>query len=140
MGVAPLMLALALAAAPLGPNLFVAGDGFTLEQAMADAQAQRTPEDPPPKILVTGDQAARLAAARATPDTIELIRRARRGGAGIYVCGKDLKAHGLRPGDLVPGVIAVRGYVSGDPSRAEDWERRLPPAPDRKSMAICASD
>lgn len=141
----PLALALglstALAAAPLGPNLFIAGDGFTLEQAIGDAQAQRTPLDPPDyKILVIGSEAQRLVAARATPEVIRLVRKARESGASIFVCGKDLKALGLRPEDLLPGVVAVRGFIPYDSSRIEDWERKLPRAPDRKTMSVCAAD
>ena len=143
MVLSPLILALglALAAAPLGPNLFVAGDGFTLEQAIADAQAQRTEQDPPRyKILVTGDEVRRLEAAQATPDVTDLLAKARQSGASVFVCGKDLKALGLGPADLLPGVVAVRGYIPYDSSKIEDWERRLPRAPDRKSLAVCAED
>jgi predicted peroxiredoxin len=121
----PLVLSIALAAAPLGPNLFIAGDGFTLEQALADAQAQRTPLDPPNyKILVTGDEVQRLVARRTTPDVAELVHKAQESGASIFVCGKDLKALGLQSEDLLPGVAAV------PPA----------PAPDRKSMSVCAFD
>jgi predicted peroxiredoxin len=141
MVLAPLVVSIALAAAPLGPNLFIAGDGFTLEQALADAAAQRTAQDPPGyKILVTGDEVRRLVAARATPDVIDLVRQARQSGAAVLVCGKDLKALGLKPADLLPGVVAVRGYIPYDGSKIEDWERRLPRAPDRKSLAVCATD
>jgi len=51
-----------------------------------------------------------------------------------------LKVRGLKPGDLLPGVVAVRGYLPYDPSNVEDWERRLPRAPDAKSLAVCAAD
>jgi len=136
-----LLLSTALAAAPVGPNLFIAGDGFTLEQALADAAAQRTAQDPPGyKILVTGDEVRRLVTARATPDVTDLVRKARESGAAVLVCGKDLKALGLGPADLLPGVVAVRGYIPYDSSKIEDWERKLPRAPDRKSMAVCAVD
>jgi hypothetical protein len=125
----------------LGPNLFIAGDGFTLEQAIADAAAQRTEQDPPNyKILVTGSEARRVVAAGATRDVIDLIGKARQSGASVFVCGKDLKALGLRPEALLPGVFAVRGYIPYDSSRIEDWERKLPRAPDRKSLAVCSSD
>ena len=143
MVLSPLILALglALASPPLGPNLFIAGDGFTLEQAIADAQAQRTEQDPPRyKILVTGDEVRRLVTARATPDVTDLVRKARESGAAVLVCGKDLKALGLKPDDFLPGVVAVRGYIPYDESKIEDWERRLPRAPDRKSLAVCAED
>jgi hypothetical protein len=36
-------LSTAVAGAPRGQNLFIAGDGFTLDQALADAQKERTP-------------------------------------------------------------------------------------------------
>ena len=134
-------LSTALAGAPLGQNLFIAGDGFTLDQAIADAQAQRTPLDSPRyRILATGEEVRRLMAVGAAPDGNELLARARRSGGAVFVCGKDLKARGLRPGDLLPGVVAVRGYLPYDPSKVEDWERRLPRAPDAKSLAVCAAD
>jgi hypothetical protein len=34
----------------------------------------------------------------------------------------------------------VRGYLPYDPSKVEDWERRLPRAPDAKSLAVCSAD
>jgi predicted peroxiredoxin len=117
--------ALALAAPPRGSNLFIAGDGFSLEQALADAQLQRTPFDPPNyKILVTGEEAERLAADRADPEVVDLVREAQQSGASIYVCSKDLKRLGLDPGELLPGVAAV------------------PPAPppDQKTASVCAAD
>jgi len=140
----PLVLALGLStahAAPRGHNLFIAGDGFTLEQAMADAEAQRTPLDSPRyRLLATGEQVRRLMGVGAAPDGYDVLARARRSGGTIFVCGKDLKALGLRPEDMIPGVVAVRGYLPYDPSKVEDWERRLPRAPDAKSLAVCAAD
>jgi intracellular sulfur oxidation DsrE/DsrF family protein len=125
-------LSTALAGAPRGHNLY---------QAIADAQAQRTPLDSPRyRILATGEEVRRLMAVGAAPDGNELLARARRSGGAVFVCGKDLKARGLRPGDLLPGVVAVRGYLPYDPSKVEDWERRLPRAPDAKSLAVCAAD
>jgi hypothetical protein len=128
------LIASAHAAAPLGPNLYIAGDGFTLEQALADARREGATAY---KILVTGAEAQRLIASRATPDTTELLRQARAGGGRVFVCAKDVKAAGVMPRDLLRGVIVVRGYVA-DATRLPDWERRTPRAPDRKSLAVCA--
>ena len=89
------------------------------------------------KILVTGSEAQRLIAPRATRDTTELLRLARASGARVLVCAKDVKALGVTPRELVKGVTTVRGYVA-DPSSLPDWERRTPRAPDRKSLAVCA--
>src|SRR5689334_15774133 len=136
-----LTLSTPVAAAPRGQNLFIAGDGFTLEQAMADAEAQRTPLDSPRyRILATGEQVRRLMGVGAAPDGYDVLARARKSGGTIFVCGKDLKALGLRPEDMIPGVVAVRGYLPYDASKIEDWERRLPRAPDAKSLAVCAAE
>src|SRR6267143_2310107 len=131
MKLAALALIASAYAAPLWPNLNIAGDGFTLEQAFADAQREGATAY---KILVTGSEAQRLIAARATRDTTDLLRQARASGARVFICAKDLKAAGATPRDLVRGVTVVRGYVA-DVSRLPDWERRAPRAPDRKSLA-----
>ena len=86
---------------------------------------------------MTGAEAERLIAARATRETTDLLRLARASGARLYVCAKDVKALGVTPRELVKGVTTVRGYVA-DPARLADWERRSPRAPDRKSLAVCA--
>ena len=124
-------------AAPIGPNLFIADNTFTIEQAVADAAAQHTPQDGPTwKLLVADREAARLIAARATPATIEAVRNARASGATVYVCAKDLKAINATPQDIIQGVRAVRGYLTAD-SQVPEWERKLPWAPDRKALAVC---
>jgi|SRR5579859_3005886 len=135
-----LTFASAAMAAPLGPNLFIADDAFTIERAVADAATQRTPQDPPTwKLLVADKQAVRLLASRATPATTDIIRTARASGAVVFVCAKDLKALNATPRDLIPGVHAVRGYLTAD-AQVPDWERRLPWAPDRKALAVCAGN
>jgi hypothetical protein len=134
-------LSTAVAGAPRGQNLFIAGDGFTLDQALADAQKERTPQDSPRyRILATGEQVRRLMGVGASPDGYDVLAKARQTGGTIFVCGKDLKALGLRPEDMIPGVVAVRGYLPYDASKIEDWERKLPRAPDAKSLAVCAAD
>jgi len=134
-------LSSALAAGPRGQNLFIAGDGFTLDQAIADAQKERTPHDSPRyRILATGEEVRRLMGIGAAPDGHDLLVSARKSGGMFFVCSKDLKALGLRPGDMLPGVVAVRGYLPYDASKIEDWERRLPRAPDAKSVAVCSAD
>ncbi len=131
-------LAAPAVAAPLGPNLFIADDTFTIEQTIADAAAQRTPQDGPTwKLLVTDSQAQRLLSSSAMSANTDAIHRAQGSGARVYVCAKDLKALNATPADLLPGVRAVRGYLTAD-AQVPDWERRLPWAPDRKSLAVCA--
>jgi len=135
--VALLTFASTAMAAPIGPNLFIADNVFTIEKAVADAAAQRTPQDPPTwKLLVTDREAQRVLASRVTPATTEIIRKARASGATVVICAKDLKALNATPRDLIPGIHAVRGYLAAD-DKVPDWERRLPWAPDRKALAVC---
>lgn len=129
-----LLFAGALQAAPLGPNLYVAGDGFTLEQALGDAQRDGATSY---KILVTGSEAPRVIAGRASRDIVDVVRKVRADGGRMFICAKDVKAAGVTPREVVRGVTVVRGYVS-DASGLPDWQRRAPRAPDRKSLSVCA--
>ncbi len=132
-----LTLASVATAAPIGPNLFIADDAFSIEQAIADAAAQRTPQDGPTwKLLITDHQAQRVLAASAMSAAVDAVHSAQASGARVMVCAKDLKALNATPRDLLPGVRAVRGYLSAD-AQVPDWERKLPWAPDRKSLAVC---
>jgi len=124
-----------------GPNLFIAGDGFTLEQAVADAAAQHTDQDLPGyKLLVVGSELPRVTRARATPDTSRLLDQVRRSSGVVYACARDVKAMGLGPADLLSGVRIVRGFDPDGPRRVEGWEQKLPLAPDRKMRAICTDE
>jgi hypothetical protein len=134
MQLAALALIASAHAAPLGPNLYIAGDGFTLEQALGDAEREGASAY---KVLVTGTEAPRLIASRASRDTMDVVRKVRADGGRIFICAKDLKAAGVTPRELMRGVVVVRGHVA-DATRLPDWERRSPRAPDRKSLAVCA--
>jgi len=138
--------ALSLSAVPsssyarlFGPDLFVAGDGFTLEQAVSDAARQHTSQDAPAyKLLVVGSEIQRIKTSTESSDVRDLLQQAAQRGASIYVCAKDLKALGLKPADLVPSVRAVRGFASSADATSDRWERGLPQAPDRKMRSICS--
>ena len=106
MKLAALALIASAHAAPLGPSLYIAGDGFTLEQALADAKREGATTY---KILVTGSEAQRLIAPRATRDTTELLRLARASGARVFVCAKDVKALGVTPRRRSPEMVSMRG-------------------------------
>lgn len=137
---AALAWAACVAAVPVGPNLFIAGEGFTIEQALADARSQRTPLDAAfYKVLVTGSEVPRLVSENITSDVAQLVADAQRHGARFFVCAKDLVTLGATPGDLLPGVQAVRGYRSRRDRDMPAWVRTLPPAPDRKAMSVCSS-
>lgn len=122
-----------------GPNLFIAGDGFTLEQAVSDAARQRTSQDAPQyDLLVLGKEIRRMRISNASSSVGDLIQQASRRGASVYVCVKDLEALGLTPTDLLPGIRAVRGYPPKIEVSRQSWEENLPQAPDQKMRAICS--
>ena len=141
-----LAAAIALLVAPslsyarlFGPNLFVAGDGFTLEQAVSDATSQHTSQDALTyKLLVVGNEIQRIKTSAESSDVHDLLQQAAQHGASIFVCVKHLKALGLKPADLVPNVRAVRGFASSVERNPSNWERGLPQAPDQKMRSICS--
>jgi intracellular sulfur oxidation DsrE/DsrF family protein len=119
-------------------NLYIAGDGFTLEQAMADFHSQRAEQDRGPyKLLVLGDEIKRLTRRSESNAAVEnLMDEARSSGVTLFVCARHLKALGLSPKDLLPGVVTVRGLEVDRPPA--EWERRIPFPPDRRILSICS--
>ena len=70
----------------------------------------------------------RVRTSRADEEVRALLERARRDGAVVFVCEKDLKAERLQAADLLPGIVAVDAsdvWVSGAPSEADVKLRSL---------------
>jgi len=112
----------AIAAHAADPNLVVAGRGASLEQAVAAPHARDY------RLLVLRKELNRVRASRAETEVRELLERARRDGAVVFVCEKDLRAERLRPADLLPGIVTVDAsdvWVSGAPSEADQRLRSL---------------
>lgn len=112
----------ASAAHAADPALAVAGRGTTLEQAVAE------PHTSTYRLLVLPDQLGRVTASRADAGTRKLLERARRDGAVVFVCEKDLHSRHLRRSDLLPGVLAVDAadvWENGEPKRADRLLRRF---------------
>jgi len=104
------------------PNLLVAGRGTSLEQAVAAPHARDY------RLLVLRKELNRIRASRAETEVRELLERARRDGAVVFVCEKDLRAERLQPADLLPGIVTVDAsdvWVSGAPSEADVKLRSL---------------
>jgi len=81
----------------------------------------------------------RLQPAKASSELKQALQKARREGAQVYVCTKDLKANNLKPADLFQGVRAVRGMPPDQGSEnLAAWEKSLPCAPDAKMRGICS--
>lgn len=117
------LLAISLSA-QADPGLAIAGRGASLEQAVAGPHARDY------RLLVRRNELSRVTASRAERDVRELLDRARRHGAVVFVCEKDLRAEHLRPADLLPGIVAV--------DAADVWENGTPRSADRKLRSYCS--
>jgi predicted peroxiredoxin len=119
-----LAASLASAARADAPNLLVAGRGASLEQAIEEPHARDY------RLLVMRHELMRVRASRAEEEVRELLEGARRDGAVVFVCERDLKAERLQPQDLLPGIVTV------DASRV--WESGAPSAADLKLRSLCS--
>jgi intracellular sulfur oxidation DsrE/DsrF family protein len=118
------ILGLSLAALPQAadPDLVIAGRTASIEQAVA------APHAPTYRLLVLRKELTRVRASRAEEEVRQLLQRARRGGAVVFVCEKDLRAERLQPTDLLPGIVTVDAsdvWVNGAPSEADLRLKRL---------------
>ena len=138
-GAVAAMLSFSCHARVANPNLFIAGDGFSLEEALADARAQRTAADSPNyQVLVIGPDVKRLLRAGATQRSIQQIRAARRSGAVFSVCQKDLTSLGLKAVDLMPGIQTVRGFPGSQDGTVEAGDQLSLPTSARRIKSICS--
>ena len=105
------------------PHLVVAGHGSSLEEALAQ------PHAPNYRLLVLREQLLRLRASPAEEDVRLLLKRARRDGAVVFVCERDLRTERLERSDLVPGVVSVASAV---------WENGAPTKADLALRSLCS--
>ena len=102
-------------------RLAVAGRGTSLEAAVAAPHARDY------RLLVRLSELPRVTTRGADRHVRDLLQRARADGAVLFVCEKDLRAARLRPGDLLPGIVAVGAsdvWANGD-SPADQRLRRF---------------
>ena len=102
--------------------LVVAGHGATLEQALAQ------PHAPSYRLLVLREELLRLRANPAEAQVRSLLNNARRDGAVVFVCERDLRAERMQRSDLVPGVVSIAAasdWVNGTPSQADVALRQM---------------
>ena len=120
--IAMVVLSLASFARAEDSALVVAGHGASLEQALAQ------PHAPNYRLLVLREELLRLRASPAEVDVRLLLKNARRDGAVVFVCERDLRAERLQRSDLVPGVVSIAAasdWVNGAPSQADVALRQL---------------
>ena len=102
-------------------QLAVAGRGSSLEDAVA------APHPRDYRLLVRKGELPRVTARGADAHVRRLLERARRDGAVLFVCEKDLRAARLHASDLLPGIVAVGAsdvWANGD-SPADERLRRF---------------
>jgi len=104
-------------------RLAVAGRGASLEQALA------TPHARDYRLLVRQNELPRVTARGSDGHVRALLERARRDGAVLFVCEKDLRAERLHASDLLPGIVAVGG--------SDVWANGDSPA-DRRLRGFCS--
>jgi hypothetical protein len=101
------LLAFMCSAAHASGGLYVAGAGFDLGQVGERAIAQNP--DSRFFVLVVGDS-IRYLALTAPPEMVEVRNRIARSNVVFLVCRRDIDNGAYRLSDLVPGVVAVRGW------------------------------
>lgn len=110
-------------------DVYVAGQGISLEQAFMQALAEN-PGKPKEAfwIVVAGTDAARLSKAKAGAELVERVKAVRARGGVVFVCRSDLTRSGIQEGDLLDGVAPVYGYGR------QDWAGLLPARKDGIAM------
>lgn len=106
--------AASIVAAPPEGGLYVAGDGFSF-QAAAQRALSQNPRGARFFVLALPPQTAALRAANGA--SAKLRRQVTTAGGVLMVCQRDIDAGRVVAAELVPGVVAVRGWPaqgSGD--------------------------
>jgi hypothetical protein len=106
-----LLSALACGAAQASGGLYVAGGGFDFAKVGDRALAQNAQSR---FFLLTVGDAVRYLSLTAPPELVEVRNRIARGKVVFLVCQRDLDAASYRLSDLVPGVVAVKGWPAPD--------------------------
>lgn len=103
--------------------VYVAGQDFTLEQALSQALEENAAAAGRRYwVVVSGPDVASVVKNGADTRLLNAIKRIHEQGGIIYVCRSDMQAHGIAASDLVPEAAPVQGF--GGPSGAES-----PPMP-----------
>ena len=110
--------------AAVASDLSIAGRGASLEQAVS------APHGSSYRLLILGKELQRIKASEADEDVRAALDYARRSGAVVFVCKKDLRTQHLHPADLVSGVVPV--------DASDVWENGAPSEADQRLRSICS--
>ncbi len=99
--------------------LYVAGERFSLEQAIADATLENVGPDEPPafQIVALGPEMRKLTVKGTKKSVRDAVREMQRAGATFYVCERDIKLAGLARKDLLSGVKVERAATPRELTR-----------------------
>ena len=118
-------------------TLYIAGDGFSLDQSVDDGLRESLGS--PFAVLVLGAEISKLGIHGISSEVSSVLVRAFNGGASLYVCERDVKRLNFSPADFVPGVEVVRGFNSTEAqSSAPAAPGAVPLAPIFRMRQVCA--
>ena len=105
-------------------GLYIAGDGFTFEQAAGQGLA-RNPKGQRFFVLVLPPNGAALtkSASRTAAATRDRVVAA---GGVFFVCQRDIDSGAIDASKLLPGVVAVRGFPPRGSDALPRGERAFP--------------
>lgn len=91
--------------------LYIAGERFSLEQAIADATLESLGPDgaSPFTVVAIGPESRKLTFKGTRPNVRDAVRRMQQSGGLFFVCERDVKQAGWARKDLLPGVQVERG-------------------------------
>ncbi len=94
--------------------LYIAGERFSLEQAIADAtlEALGPDESAALQIVALGPEMRKLTLKGTRRGVREAVQQMQRAGGTFYVCERDLKQAGLAKKDLLSGVRIERAAAA----------------------------
>lgn len=94
---------------------YIAGSGFSLAQAIADAKREHPAGTSRGFwLVVMGAELGKLTRDSAETDLLADLTTLQQRGGAIFVCERDLNAAGLKVQDLVSGVQVVRGWTAAE--------------------------
>ena len=122
-----------------GGAVYIAGDRFSLEQAIADATLENIGPDGsnPFQIVAMGSESRKLTVKGTKRNVREAIRRIQGAGGTFYICERDVKQLGLSRKDLLPGVRIERGWTQKELTQPSGNENASVPPALRRIRRIC---
>ncbi len=118
--------------------VYIAGERFSLEQAIADAALENVgpDESAPFQIVAIGPEMRKLTVKGSKRNIRDAVERMERAGGSFYVCERDVKQARLGKKDLLPGVRIERGWTEKELTRPGAEDRSISPSL-RRIRRVC---